>query len=108
MVEEILNIWLIIVSVLTATVSGIVITYKFLIKRGREIEVDSSRVQRIKEELNGIHKCIERLEKRGDEHHKNLYARMDRINGELKELAGNISVILKVARHIDTNGSNNR
>ena len=33
---------------------------------------------------------------------------MDRINGELKELAGNISVILKVARHIDTNGSNNR
>ena len=108
MVEEILNIWLIIVSVLTATISGIVITYKFLIKRGREIEVDSSRVQRIKEELNGIHKCIERLEERGDEHHKNLYARMDRINGELKELAGNISVILKLAKHIDTNGSDNR
>ena len=105
--EDILNIWLIVITVLTATVSGIVITYKFLIKRGREIEVDSNRVQKIKTELDGIHKCIERLEERGDEHHKNLYARMDRINGELKELAGNISVILRVTKHIDTNGSNN-
>ena len=105
--EEYLNIWLIIISVITATVSGVVITYKFLIKRGREIEVDSRKVQRIKEELNGIHKCIERLEERGDEHHKNLYARMDKINGELKELAGNISVILRVTKHIDTNGSDN-
>ena len=108
MVEQFLNIWLIVISVLTATVSGIIIVYKFLIKRGREIEVDSRRVQKIKDELDGIHKCIEQLERRGDEHHKNLYARMDRINGELKELAGNISVILRLTKHIDTNGSNNR
>jgi len=104
--EDILNLWLIVISVLTATVTGLVVTYKFLIKRGREIEVDSTRVQRIKDELDGIHKCIEQLERRGDEHHKNLYARMDKLNGELKELAGNISAILRLAKHIDNNGSN--
>ena len=103
--EDILNLWLIVITVLTATVSGIVLVYKFLIKRGREIEVDSTRVQKIKDELDGIHKCIEQLERRGDEHHKNLYARMDKLNGELKELTGNISAILKLAKHID-NGSN--
>ena len=107
MVEELLNIWLIVLTVLTATVSSVAVVYKFVIKKGRDIERDTSRIKKIDTELDNIHDCIEKLERRGDEHHKNLYARMDRINGELKELTGTISVILKLNRHIDNNGSDN-